>query len=131
MDWKASTFHPTDPVQSISLKLEFSGEPMRKRGFHGQFTPIKIMKETIQRDAFKFSVGRAIFCSLPECGVILDWKRAAEFSACKGDKYVSIKVFCAECADRVRPTIESKLTDLGLRLEIIDGRKLWSPSSAF
>jgi len=61
------------------------------------------MKETIQRDAFKFSVGRAIFCSIPECGVILDWKRAAEFSACKGDKYVSIKVFCADCADRMRP----------------------------
>jgi hypothetical protein len=97
---------------------------MRKRGFHGQLMPIKTMKETIQRDAFKFSVGRAIFCSLPECGVILDWKRAAEFSACKGDKYVSIKVFCTECADRVRPSIEAKLADLGMRLEVIDGRKL-------
>ena len=82
------------------------------------------MKETIQRDAFKFSVGRAIFCAIPECGVILDWKRAAEFSACKGDKYVSIKVFCAACADRVRPSIEGKLADLGLRLEVVDGRKL-------
>ena len=79
------------------------------------------MKETIQRDAFKFSVGRAIFCAIPECGVILDWKRAAEFSACKGAQYVSIKVFCA---DRVRPSIEAKLADLGLRLEVIDGRKL-------
>jgi hypothetical protein len=82
------------------------------------------MKETIQRDAFKFSVGRAIFCSIPDCGVILDWKRAAEFSACKGEKYVSIKVFCSDCADRVRPSIESKLADLGMRLEVIDGRKL-------
>lgn len=88
------------------------------------FSNSDLMKETIQRDAFKFSVGRAIFCSIPECGVILDWKRAAEFSACKGDKYVSIKVFCAECADRVRPSIEAKLTDLGMRLEVIDGRKL-------
>lgn len=82
------------------------------------------MKETIQRDAFKFSVGRAIFCAIPECGVILDWKRAAEFSACKGAQYVSIKVFCTECADRVRPIIEGKLTDLGMRLEVIDGRTL-------
>jgi hypothetical protein len=88
------------------------------------FDPMDIMKETIQRDAFKFAVGRAIFCSHPDCGVILDWKRAAEFSACKGDKYVSIKVFCTDCADRVRPIIESKLGPLGLRLEIIDGRKL-------
>ena len=84
----------------------------------------EFMKETIQRDAFKFSVGRAIFCAIPECGVILDWKRAAEFSACKGEKYVSIKVFCADCADRVRPSIEGKLADLGLRLEVIDGREL-------
>jgi hypothetical protein len=86
--------------------------------------PIDQFKRKAERDAFKFSVGRAIFCAIPECGVILDWKRAAEFSACKGDKYVSIKVFCAECADRVRPSIESKLTDLGLRLDVIDGRKL-------
>ena len=85
---------------------------------------IDLMKETIQRDAFKFSVGRAIFCSHPDCGVILDWKRAVELSACKGEKYVSIKVFCADCADRVRPVIESKLGPLGLRLEVIDGRKL-------
>ena len=85
---------------------------------------IDLMKKTVERDAFKFSVGRAIFCSIPECGVILDWKRAAEFSACKGEKYVSVKVFCADCADRVRPVIEEKLAPLGLRLEIIDGRKL-------
>jgi len=85
---------------------------------------IDLMKKTVERDAFKFAVGRAIFCCHPECGVILDWKRAAEFSACKGDKYVSIKVFCTECADRVRPIIESKLGPLGLRLDVIDGRKL-------
>jgi len=82
------------------------------------------MKETIQRDAFKFAVGRAIFCSHPDCGVILDYRRAVELSACKGPHYVSVKVFCADCADRVRPSIEGKLTDLGMRLEIIDGRKL-------
>ena len=86
--------------------------------------PIDQFKRKMERDAFKFSVGRAIFCSHPECGVILDWKRAAEFAACKGDKYVSIKVFCAECADRVRPSIEAKLTDIGMRLEVIDGREL-------
>jgi hypothetical protein len=34
-----STFHPMDPVQSISSKPEFSGQPMRKRGLHGQLMP--------------------------------------------------------------------------------------------
>ncbi len=85
---------------------------------------IDLMKETIERDAFKFAVGRAIFCCHPDCGVILDWKRAVELSAWKGDKCASIKVFCSECADRVRPVIEEKLVPLGLRLEVIDGRKL-------
>ena len=88
------------------------------------FEPMKTAFNLIQRDAFKFSVGRAIFCCHPDCGVILDYRRAVELSACKGEKYVSIKVFCADCADRVRPVIESKLGPLGLRLEVIDGRKL-------
>lgn len=85
---------------------------------------INLMKKTVKRDAFKFAVGRAIFCCHPDCGVILDWKRAVELSAWKGDKCASIKVFCADCADRVRPVIEEKLVPLGLRLEVIDGRKL-------
>ncbi len=83
---------------------------------------INLMKETIQRDAFKFSVGRAIFCGHPDCGVILDYRRAVELSACKGPHYVSVKMFCSDCADRVRPIIESKLGPLGLRLEVVDGR---------
>jgi hypothetical protein len=84
---------------------------------------VKSAFDLIQRDAFKSAVGRAIFCSHPDCGVILDYRRAVELSACKGPHYVSVKVFCAECADRVRPVIEEKLVPLGLRLEIIDGRK--------
>ena len=87
------------------------------------FDPMEIMKETIQRDAFKSAVGRAMFCSHPDCGVILDYRRAVELSACKGSNYVSVKVFCADCADRVRPVIESKLGPLGLRLEVVDGRE--------
>jgi hypothetical protein len=85
---------------------------------------IDLMKKTVERDALKFAVGRAIFCCHPDCGVILDWKRAVELSAWKGDKCASIKVFCSDCADRVRPVIEEKLVPLGLRLEVIDGRKL-------
>ena len=88
------------------------------------FEPMKTAFDLIQRDAFKCAVGRAIFCCHPDCGVILDWKRAVELSACKGAHYVSVKVFCADCADRVRPVIEEKLVPLGLRLEVIDGRKL-------
>lgn len=79
--------------------------------------------DLIQRDAFKSAVGRAIFCAHPDCGVILDYRRAVELSACKGPHYVSVKVFCADCADRVRPIIESKLGPLGLRLEVVDGRE--------
>jgi hypothetical protein len=86
--------------------------------------PIDQFKRKVERDAFKFSVGRAIFCCHPDCGVILDYRRAVELSACKGEKYVSVKVFCADCADRVRPIIEEKLVPLGMRLEVIDGRKL-------
>ncbi len=86
------------------------------------FEPMKTAFDLIQRDAFKFSVGRAIFCCHPDCGVILDYRRAVELSACKGEKYVSVKVFCADCADRVRPIIEEKLVPLGMRLEVIDGR---------
>jgi hypothetical protein len=84
---------------------------------------VKFAFDLIQRDAFKSAVGRAIFCSHPDCGVILDYRRAVELSACKGSNYVSVKVFCADCADRVRPIIESKLGPLGLRLEVIDGRQ--------
>jgi hypothetical protein len=79
--------------------------------------------DLIQRDAFKCAVGRSMFCSHPDCGVILDYRRAVELSACKGDKYVSVKVFCADCADKYRPVIESKLGPLGLRLEVVDGRQ--------
>jgi len=88
------------------------------------FEPMKSAFDLIQRDAFKSAVGRAMFCGHPDCGVILDYRRAVELSACKGEKYVSVKVFCADCADRVRPVIEEKLADLGMRLEVIDGRKL-------
>jgi hypothetical protein len=87
------------------------------------FDPMDIMKETIQRDAFKSAVGRAMFCGHPDCGVILDYRRAVELSACKGSNYVSVKVFCADCADKYRPVIESKLGPLGLRLEVVDGRE--------
>ena len=79
--------------------------------------------DLIQRDAFKSAVGRAIFCGHPDCGVILDYRRAVELSACRGPHYVSVKLFCADCADRVRPVIESKLGPLGLRLEVVDGRQ--------
>lgn len=41
MDWKVFTFPPMARVRSISSKLKFSGEPMRKRGFNGQLMPIK------------------------------------------------------------------------------------------
>jgi hypothetical protein len=85
--------------------------------------PMKSAFDLIQRDAFKSAVGRAIFCGHPDCGVILDYRRAVELSACKGPHYVSVKVFCADCADRVRPVIESKLGPLGLRLEVVDGRQ--------
>ncbi len=84
---------------------------------------MKTAFDLIQRDAFKCAVGRAIFCCHPDCGVILDYRRAVELSACKGPHYVSVKVFCADCADRVRPIIESKLVPLGLRLEVVDGRE--------
>ena len=87
------------------------------------FEPMKSAFDLIQRDAFKFAVGRAIFCCHPDCGVILDYRRAVELSACKGEKYVSVKVFCTDCADRVRPIIEEKLVPLGMRLEVIDGRE--------
>ncbi len=85
--------------------------------------PMKSALDLIQRDAFKSAVGRAMFCGHPDCGVILDYRRAVELSACKGPHYVSVKVFCADCADRVRPIIESKLGPLGLRLEVVDGRE--------
>lgn len=87
------------------------------------FEPMKTAFDLIQRDAFKSAVGRAMFCGHPDCGVILDYRRAVELSACKGPHYVSVKVFCADCADRVRPIIESKLGPLGLRLEVVDGRE--------
>ena len=85
--------------------------------------PMKSALDLIQRDVFKSAVGRAMFCGHPDCGVILDYRRAVELSACKGPHYVSVKVFCADCADRVRPIIESKLGPLGLRLEVVDGRE--------
>ena len=47
VDWKVSTFHPTERVQLISLKPEFSGQPMRKRGLHGQLTPSQTIMKTI------------------------------------------------------------------------------------
>ena len=39
-----STFHPMARVPRIFSKLEFSGQPMRKRGLHGQLMPIKNMQ---------------------------------------------------------------------------------------
>lgn len=91
--------------------------------FQGRGVQVKTAFDLIQRDAFKSAVGRAMFCGHPDCGVILDYRRAVELSACKGPHYVSVKVFCADCADRVRPVIESKLGPLGLRLEVVDGRQ--------
>lgn len=86
--------------------------------------PIDYARQEIQRNALKYSVGRAMFCAHPDCGVILDWKRAVELSAWKENKCLSIKLFCADCADRVRPVIEANMVPLKLRLEVVDGRDL-------
>ena len=86
--------------------------------------PIDYAHQQIQRDALKFSVGRAMFCGHPDCEILLDWKRAVEISAWKGNQCISVKVFCTDCTDRFRPIIESKLGPLGMRLEVVDGRDL-------
>jgi len=83
---------------------------------------LETFKRNADRESLKSSVGRSIFC--PRCDELMDYRRAVELSACKGEKYVSVKVFCADCADRVRPIIEEKLVPLGMRLEVIDGRNL-------
>lgn len=79
-------------------------------------------RDQVNKNSLCASVGQRIFC--PHCDTVMDWRRAVEASAWKGQKCVSIHVACTDCWDKCAPTVREKVSILGMTLDVIDGREL-------
>ena len=84
------------------------------------------IQTTVERNLLKHAVGLRIFC--PNCEQIMDVRRAVLASILVAPNHRNTRehVCCAECWDRLRPTIEGLLKTSGGTLEVIDGRVLFA-----
>ena len=96
------------------------------------------MRKTINRNLLRHAVGCAIFCQWTSkktgCGgtvldardsVMVDMTRKPGTTG-EGDSYTM--VICAVCADKILPILQ-KIAESVETVDVIDGRKLWGPSS--
>lgn len=79
------------------------------------------MARTVNRNLLKYAVGRAMFC--PSCETIMDYRRAVLITVMRGNDTLATKCLCTKCWDPKQSTFTTAMTDKGLSVELVDGRK--------
>jgi hypothetical protein len=84
------------------------------------------LEQTLQRNTLKYHCGHTMFC--PQCGRILDCKRAVEIDLMEIGQLRKSYILCAPCWDDRKLAMHDLATQSNGRftLEIQDGRVLFA-----
>lgn len=85
----------------------------------------------VNRNLLKYAAGRVMFC--PSCDKCLDCRSTVNVTVLHKGEVHSSTTLCAACYDARKPVLDAALAkaspDVGITLDIVDGRALWPTRS--